>query len=173
MITLYRGSRGKGKTLTMVSDALKYYLKGYRILTNIQTLKFGEKVNAQFILSLNRDSQLFNAVLVIDEIELFFDSRNFSRPENKTFSYFLQQIRKRNVEILCTCQYIDLVDKRLRQQLDNMAYPKYDEKTGYCGVHFYDITKLEDFEITNISPSLRVYDARRIFNLYDTSEMFL
>jgi zona occludens toxin (predicted ATPase) len=176
MITLYRGSRGKGKTLTMTKDALKFFQRGFRVLTNLTSLKFGEKVSAEFILSLSRDSQLSNCVLVIDEIEYFFDSREWNSKGKKEilrqFSHFLQEIRKKNINILCTCQYISLVDIRIRQQIDTMVYPHFVLKLSICKVYYFDITKLEDdYSNINLSPTFVVYDAKPIFKLYNTFEM--
>lgn len=172
VIALYRGSRGKGKTLTMVKDSLKFYQRGFKVLTNLTSLKFGEKVDSDYILSLSRKSELFNCVLVIDEIELFFDSREFSKKENKEFSKFLQQIRKRNVNILCTCQYINLIDLRIRQQLDVIVYPHHDSRYNSCGAVYIDLTTLED-DFRQVDPrmSLVVYNKLPVFNLYDTNEM--
>jgi hypothetical protein len=171
MIVLYKGSRGKGKTLTLVKDLLKYHLDGYKIYSNIQ-LTFGEFIPSSEVLLLSRDSNLRNCVLGIDEIELFFDSRNFSKLENKTFSNFLQQLRKRNIIILCTAQFTNLIDIRLRNQLDFMCYPSFDKHTGYCSACYFDLTKMEN-SLSNapISSGLVVYDAKPIFKLYNTLEL--
>lgn len=174
MIHIYRGPRGSGKTLSMVKDALRCYNKGFKIYSNISSLKFGQYITSDFILSLNRSSKLKNCVLVIDEIELFFDSREFSQTQNKQFSRFLQQIRKRNIHILCTCQYISLIDIRIRQQLDSISYPYYDKNNGFCKVYYYNLTKLEGLNGENgpkLTPSLAVFDAKPLFKLYDTLEL--
>lgn len=173
MIILYRGSRGKGKTLTMVKDAYKFHQAGFKVYGNL-TLKFGNYISSQEVVDLNRRSDLKDCVLVIDEIELFFDSRNFSKQENKTFSHFLQQIRKRNIVILCTAQYVNLIDLRIRQQLDLIVYPNYDKKTQLCRAYYFDLTKIEDaFSSFSLSPTYVVYNGNKIFGLYDTYEMLL
>jgi hypothetical protein len=173
MITLYRGARGKGKTLTMVKDALKYYKNHYKVYSNLESLKFGIYITSDFILNLSRNSNLNNCVLVIDEIELFFDSRNYSNKQNKAFSNFLQQIRKRNIVILSTCQYISLIDIRIRQQIDVCCYPRFDKYTLYCRAYYFDLTRLEEDYNSKIelSPCLVVYDARDVFGLYNTYEL--
>lgn len=171
MIILYKGSRGKGKTLTMVRDAYKMYSNGYNIYSNM-TLSFGKYISSEDVLELNKDSMLFNCVLVLDELQLFFDSRNFTRQKNKDFSNFIQQSRKRNIHIFYTTQYINTVDLRIRQQTDIIAYPNFDDKTKFCHVFYFDLTKLEDdFEVLALNPVTVVYDAKPIFKLYDTYEM--
>lgn len=171
MIVLYKGSRGKGKTLTMVKDAYRFYKNGYRVLANF-SLGFGEYLSPDEILALNRSSNLMNCILVLDELQLFFDSRNFSRKENKDFSNFIQQIRKRNIHILGTTQYLNTIELRFRQHIDIVAYPFYDDRTCLCKVYYYDITLLEDdLDGVQINPILVCYDARKIFNMYNTYEM--
>jgi len=172
MIILYRGARGRGKTLTMVKDALKFYQNGYKIYSNLTSLKFGECITSDFILKLSRLTELKDCVLVIDEIEFFFDSREFNKEQNKQFSRFLQQIRKRNIHILSTCQYISLIDVRIRQQIDIMAYPTFNRYNFACNVYYFDLTKLEDdYSNTNLSPTFLTYHAKPIFELYNTLEM--
>lgn len=169
-IILFKGRRGTGKTLTMVYEALKYHLEGYTVLSNL-SLTFGKYISSQEVLSLNRDSKLFNCVLALDEVQLFFDSRNFSKQENKDFSNFIQQIRKRNIIILFTTQYVNTVDLRLRQHIDYVACPVFDKKTGFCYVRYFDLTAMEDFDSQTIPSSIVIYDAKPIYPLYNTYEM--
>jgi len=169
MIVLYKGSRGRGKTLSMVKDALGFYQNGYRILTNLE-MNFGEHITSQEVLSLNKNSDLYNCVLVLDELQLFFDSRNFGSKENKDFSYFIQQIRKRNIIILGTTQYTASIELRFRQHIDVVACPHFDKYTKLCIVKYYDLTSLED-GLSYIKPVTLCFDAMPIFKLYNTNEM--
>lgn len=171
MIVLYKGARGKGKTLTMVKDAYKYYLNGFRVLANFK-IKFGEYISKEELLSLNKDSDLKNCVLVLDELQLIIDSRNFGNKYNKDFSYFIQQIRKRNIHILGTTQYSNTVELRFRQHIDIVCYPNYDKDNMFCRCYYFDISLLEnDLEEIKITPSMVTFNASQIFPLYDTNEM--
>lgn len=171
MIVIYKGSRGKGKTLTMVRDAYKYYTLGYKILANF-SLKFGSYITGDEVLALNKSSELYNCVLVLDELQLFFDSRNFSRLQNKEFSNFIQQIRKRNIIILFTTQYSNTIDLRIRQHIDVVAYPYFDKVSNICKVYYFDLTKLEDdMSDIDIKPIKVYYNAKNVFSLYNTYEM--
>lgn len=112
--------------------------------------------------------------MVLDELQLFFDSRNFGKQENKNFSYFIQQIRKRNVHIIGTTQYANTVELRFRQHIDFLAYPSYDSFVKVCTVKYYDLTMLEDIELDELAslvPAVICFDATQIFKLYDTNEM--
>lgn len=179
MIILYKGARGRGKTLSMIKDGLAYYKKGYKILRNF-SCAFGEYIASEDILQLSKESDLFDCVIMIDEIQIFFDSRRSQLKQNILFSNFVQQIRKRNIIILCTTQYSNTIDSRLRQHLDIVAFPNYMRKYGLCEVTYFDLSTLQDdmlmlgdFAETRKKTIRIVYDARPIYALYDTTEMIV
>ena len=172
-IVLYLGRRGAGKTLSMVKDAYLYYKNGRRIITNMNSIKFGEKMSNEEILKLSKDSDIYNCVLVIDEIQLLFDSRRSMKKENITFSNFIQQIRKRGIIMLGTTQFDNTIDKRLRDHCDIIALPKINKDLLLCRVKYLDPTSSQDIESDGILEySSVVYDMRDIFQLYDTNEMY-
>lgn len=173
MIILYKGRRGSGKTLTMVKDGLKYKINGFSIVRNFECA-FGEYITNEKILNLNKDSELYNCVLLLDELQIFFDSRNAMKKQNKLFSNFIQQIRKRNIIVLATTQYAGTVDLRFRQHVDVVAMPNYIKNLDVCEVTYFDMTSIEDNFINNVKePNYIkiVYDAKPIYNLYKTEEM--
>ena len=100
-IVLYKGKRGCGKTLTMVKDGWNYYKRGWRVLRNFDC-SFGEYIGEEEILNLDKNSDLFNCVIMMDEVQIFFDARRSMRNQNLHFSNFVQQIRKRNIVLLGT-----------------------------------------------------------------------
>lgn len=171
-IVLYMGSRGKGKTLTMVKDAYRYYLDGYKVLANID-LPFAKYISNEDVLLLDKDSRVRNCVLLLDEIQVFYDSRASSNKVNMRFSNFIQQIRKRGVIVLCTTQFANAVDKRLRQHLDIIALPEFDSVTLYCLVTYVDITTVENDLFGQAEPlfTSSCFDARPIFSMYSTYEV--
>jgi hypothetical protein len=173
-IVLYKGSRGRGKTLTMIKDGYKYKLAGYRVLSNMKSLFWAEYIPNEDVLKLNKDSDLHNCVLILDEIQVIFDSRNFSNKENKSFSYFIMQIRKRHIIILGTTQFTDAVEKRFRQNLDIVCSPKYYPEMDIVVASYFDITILEDVDFNGIiKPRITVFYASQVFPLYDTNEMLV
>lgn len=157
------------KTLTMVKDSLKYKSKGWKVYTNLEKTPF-ENITSDYILSLSGLSDLKNCVLLIDEIELFFDSRDWNKKESKSFSRFLQQIRKRNVIILCSSQFSNLIDIRLRQQIDTLVICSYDKKTMISNCLYIDLTSLESNPNNPNSFTIKYY-AFPIFGLYDTYQL--
>lgn len=173
MIVTYTGRRGSGKTLTMIKDALTYSLNGWTVYSNIELGFEHEYMSEQDMLGLNDESDINNSVLVIDEIQTMLDSRRSARGQNLDFSYFVQQIRKRNVIILCTTQFIGTVDVRLRQHADVLAKPRFYKDLQVCEVTYIDLTAVDESDLWGdyINGVVVVYDAKPIFELYDTSKM--
>ena len=174
MIVLYKGARGRGKTLTMIKDSYNYYLNNWDIYSNMKSLKFAKYLSNEFILKIDKkEKKLYNCVLVIDEIQTLFDSRNSSTKESRNFSYFIQQIRKRDIILLTTTQFSNTMDKRLRQHIDIIVNPKFLKKYDVCEVFYVDLRTIEDMEIGLSEPESckLVYNAEKIFGLYDTKEL--
>lgn len=179
MIVLYKGSRGCGKTLSMVKDGYAYYLEGYRVLHNFEC-KFGEYIENEEILALSKESDLNNCVLMIDEIQIFFDNRRSMTKQNITFSNFVQQIRKRNIIILATTQYSNTIDVRLKQHLDIIGFPAFKKDKNICVITYMDLTRLQDNDLmlgtdAEIKPLTVkiVFNGQNLFNLYNTKEMIV
>lgn len=176
MITLYKGRRGSGKTLTMIKDGLQFYNDGYRILRNFDCT-FGEYISDEEILELNKHSNISNCVIMIDEIQIFFDSRRSMAKQSLYFSNFIQQIRKRNIIVLATSQYSNTIDLRFRQHVDIIAYPQFYKQLNVCEVIYVDITSVEDNilgQTGKIPEHIKiVYDPIPLFKLYRTEEMIV
>ena len=68
-----------------------------------------------------KNKKLNNVVVIIDELQLFADARTYRNKTNEVIGYFALQTRKRNVKFYFTTQYLDNIDKRLRQcAIDDM-----------------------------------------------------
>ena len=170
MIILYTGRRGAGKTLTMIKDAYRYYTLGWKIYSNTELEFPHEYMTNDDMLAINEDSPINNAVLVIDEIQTMVDSRRSMGSKNVDFSYFVQQIRKRNMIIVCTTQFSGTVDLRLRQHVDVLAKPRFNKKLLVCEVSYIDLTSVDELDLWGdyIKGVEIVYNAREIFKYYDT-----
>jgi len=174
MILLYKGRRGAGKTLTMVKDGYRFYLNGYRVLRNFKA-KFGEYISNEEVLKLDKKSNVKDCVLMIDEVQIFFDSRRSMSKGNLKFSNFVQQTRKRNIHLLITTQYSNTIDLRLRQHLDFIAFPKFVKDYNVCEVIYEDISAFEDEMLMDdrIGTCKIIYDAEPVFKLYNHREMIV
>ena len=173
MIVLYTGRRGSGKTLSMVKDIIRFKDNGWDIYSNIEIKGVTTNtLNTEDIINLDKKSELKECVFVIDEIQVLFDSRRSTSKTNTGFSNFIQQIRKRGIILLATTQFAGTTDLRIRQHTDIIVRPRYNKKFKVCDVIYFDITASEDNFMLDDMPFNRriVFDARTIFDLYDTNK---
>lgn len=172
MIVSYQGRRGCGKTLSMVKDMVQYQIDGLTIYRNFKC-SIGKPISNTAIMNLSKSSRIKDCVLAIDEIQIFFDSRRSMKTKNMRFSNFIQQIRKRNIILLATTQYIGTVDMRFRQHVDIVASPNFKKNFDCCEITYTDMTSLEDLNINdNKLDSVKlVFDAKPIYKLFDTEQM--
>jgi len=120
MIIGYIGTRGRGKTLSCVREAYEHQLKGYTIYSNVKLNRklFPNYVelDGKMLVDFVQEQEQFNkAFFILDEVHVYLDSRSGMSKRNVIISYFILQTRKRNVRLGYTTQFIDQVDKRLRQ----------------------------------------------------------
>lgn len=168
MIILYKGRKGSGKTLSMVKDAYNYYCDGWKVFSNMESVKFATYVPSDEIVAIDKNTVMSNCVLLIDEFQVMFDSRSSASNQNKKFSNFIQQIRKRDIIMLTTTQFANTVDLRLRQNLDVVVSVKFDKELEVCEGYYLDITSIEDMEEPDTFEV--VFDAKEVFPLYNTKE---
>lgn len=171
MIVTYLGRRGSGKTLTMVKDAYLEYKKGRKIYSNMHGVSFATYISNEEIMKIDKNSDIYNAVILIDEAQIFFDSRRSMKKEALNFSNFVQQIRKRNIMLLLTTQFANSIEKRLRDHTDLIAKVKFLREFNLCRVKYIDITSVEDEEVEEPVTIPIIYDAEPIFEMFNTEEM--
>jgi hypothetical protein len=179
MIILYSGKRGTGKTLTMVKDAINFYSKGWNIYSNMLRLKIPHVyMSEEEMLNIDKESNLFDCVFLVDEIGTLLDNRRSMSKNNINFSHFIQQIRKRNIVLLATTQYNNTIDLRFKQHLDVEVRPRYDNELKIIDAEYIDITSGEQsinnigMGIPKIYKSVRlVFEASKVFGYYDTNEL--
>jgi len=169
MIVMYKGRRGTGKTLTMVKDGLGFYNKGWVIYSNFEVVFPYKKLNNDDILNLPDNDNIKNCVIMIDEIQTIIDSRRSMKSSNLNFSYWIQQIRKKNIVLLCTTQFTRTTDLRLREHIDIVVKPKFLHNYPVVTAEYFDITSEED--LGYIDSKVIVYNPTSIFGLYDTNEI--
>lgn len=186
MIIAYIGDIGSGKTLSMVRYAFKCYQSGRTIFSNFH-LDFppvpkgynGIRGTVQLL-----DSQFFknyaeskfsvnNALVMVDECHVFFDSRNAMLKRNKMFSRFITQSRKRDVDFAYSTQdkspeaflISGQVELRLRKLTDRIVMC---ESVPHQGKKYIKQTICDRYG-TIISTS--VFCANDYYTMYDTNEI--
>ena len=121
------GPRGDGKTLAMTAALIHGYKRNKTIYSNYG-LKFPpSEENPSPVLPLrattltefaDADSGLQDAIVAVDEIHVWLDSRSSQTKRNKVASYMVTQSRKRDVDVFYTTQLLHQVEKRVRDNTD-------------------------------------------------------
>ncbi len=167
MILGILGKIGQGKTFTAV--VLAYSLKqkeGYKIYSNIKSLK----INDYYISS---PSELYNLpedegkkLLLLDELQAWFNSRKSMSRHNVKATTELMQSRKLNYDIIYTQQYLKMVDITLRWTTDYYVFPNMSIEDKYVRLNLeflspYDmsIVKFKKYKVS-----------KNLLDLYDTKE---
>lgn len=171
------GDRGSGKTLTMARTCIEMLQKGRTIYTNFHLNK--NSINKKYHNKINlldneffknyKDMQLYNCCVFIDEVYVYIDSRSSMSKRNRIWSYFINQTRKRDVDLYFTTQFFRQVEIRLRMNTEFFILPTCltDRQTGKTII----VNKiLANRDILILIKEER-FIANDYFNIYDTDEI--
>lgn len=109
MITGLLGRQDSGKTLMLSLKAHEYYKKGFKVFSNYH-LKFPyEYVSFEDVENdiKNEESKYKGGIFCVDEIGTWLDSRTSMSKKSRVVSYFITQVRKRNLVFAYTTQFSD------------------------------------------------------------------
>lgn len=113
-LTMIFGKKGAGKTTLLTKLSIKYNKLGYKVFSNVEI--FGcyhlDIADIGF-----RDFPV-NSVLLIDEVSLIWDNRNFKSFKPEVGKYFRLQRHYKNIVYLFS-QNFD-IDKKIRDLCDDM-----------------------------------------------------
>lgn len=119
------GVRGAGKSLLMTALICKALLGGFRVFSNMPVIfqgVYGPKdtrvlhtEDLDFDKLYHLDESLANGVIAIDEIQYYLDSRTSLSTRQRLLDNMIYQIRKRNLDFLCTVKSINWIDYRIRE----------------------------------------------------------
>ena len=169
MIVIYCGVMGAGKTISMVRQAYDYYKQGFRVLSNMNLNFPYTKIDSNFIVNFAKNKKdIYDSVILIDELHTFMDSRRSIKGKNLMGSYFITQTRKQRVKLLGTTQHRHQIDRRVRDNTtlfidcEKVELPAIykDEKLLLVTNHINSRDKYEK----------SVFIANDYFELYDTEE---
>jgi len=138
IIAMFWGRRGQGKTLSMTTVGammLQRYLRwgiksspsnpnGHKICTNYH-VDFADFYNPMLVdMMVDFPPWAHDMTVMIDEILAYFPNRRSLARGNLNFGTFLQQIRKRHIELLFTTQFPQNMDKIMVEQVDLFIRPE-------------------------------------------------
>ena len=115
--TLVFGKKGVGKSLSMQKDILKHLKRGWKVYADSNTnIKDVIMIDASKIYTYRFPR---NSLIVIDEINLLWDNRDFKKFDKNIQDWFREQ-RKKGIKIIAYSQTFDC-DKKLRDLTDTLA----------------------------------------------------
>lgn len=165
------GTQGSGKTalITMLTITEHQKHNDRKIFSNYNLEIPHEKITLKDIITMLDDDPniLNNSIILLDEIHLYLDSLDFMRKNNRKLQTFFSQLRKRNILLFGTTQYIMHVDIRIRRHL-KMVYDMTNLKGGLFNILISEIDGYYTNPIKNIQ-----MDLKKAFKYYDTNEIII
>ena len=170
------GRQGSGKTAFITKLLVDNYTSDRKVYSNYtlfgidyQKITFDNKKNKNAIdilkvISENPD-YFNNSIMLLDEIHIYFDSRDFMRQNNRIIQNFFSQLRKRNILLLATTQYILHLDVRIRRQ----ALAVFQMANLKDGIFIVDVHEIDGYFTSFIRTEL--VNLNDYFKYYDTNEL--
>jgi hypothetical protein len=171
------GKQGEGKTLMATKLAFdesedRPIFSNYKLFGRPYTaITFNPKLakdegKLDILAMLDIDPNYFNGgIMLLDEITLYLDSLDFMRKNNRRLQTFFSQLRKRNILLIGTTQYLMNLDIRIRRQcmaVLEMKHLKYDLfKVTTHEIDGYYTQKISEYFI----------DLKAYYDKFDTHEI--
>ena len=170
------GRQGSGKTAFITKLLVDNYSSDKKVYSNYSLFDIDyEKItfdnkrnkNAIDILNVIKDNPNYfnNSIMLLDEIHLYFDSRDFMKHNNRIIQNFFSQLRKRNILLLATTQYILHLDIRIRRQ----ALAVFQMTNLRDGIFQVDVHEIDGYFTRFIRSEL--VNLNDYFKYYDTNEL--
>ena len=173
---LATGKQGSGKTL-FITKLLYSEKDDRKIFSNYKlfelpfeyiTFDSDDPTKTDIIKALKEDPHYFdNSIMLLDEIHIYFDSLDFMRKNNRDMQKFFSQLRKRNILLLATTQFIYNLDVRIRRQCMNVFDMTHIHK------ELFEVSVREIDGYFEVEIGREKYDLSEYYNKYDTTELIL
>lgn len=171
------GSQGSGKTLFITKHCIDNITPNRKIYSNYslfgvpyQRIGFDIKNETtdtiDILKKLDEVPDFFNdSIMLIDEIHIYFDSRDFMRSNIRHIQTFFSQLRKRNILLLATTQYILNLDVRIRRQ----ALAVFEMENVKSNIFRANVMKIDGYFTEFVRSDL--YDLSPYYKYYNTNEI--
>ena len=170
------GRQGSGKTAFITKLLVDNYSIDRKVYSNYslfgidyRKITFDNKRNKNAIDILNvisdNPNYFNNSIMLLDEIHIYFDSRDFMKQNNRIIQNFFSQLRKRNILLLATTQYILHLDVRIRRQ----ALAVFQMANLKDGIFRVDVHEIDGYYTSFIRTEL--VNLTDYFKYYDTNEL--
>ena len=195
MIILYSGTPGSGKSLHSAMDIMyriktkKMTIGNFPIKYDTQYYLFKDKeLTVEFLLEFSKEyfkthKYKEGAITVyIDEAQLLFNCRDFTRADRSKWLSFFTQHRHLGYDIVFMCQYERMLDRQIRYLIEYEYIHKKIKNFGWKG-YFISAVKLSLFRplfmyVKVWSPIKEKVEVgyfnyfKRLGEFYDTNRLF-
>ena len=176
------GRQGSGKTILITKlctdnyDGTRKVFSNYtlnkipftRIVFDTPSEEQRQKGVIGILEELEKDPKFFNnSIILLDEIHVYLDSFDVMKTKHRAVQIFFSQLRKRNILMFGTTQYIMNVDIRVRRQCMNVFEMEHIYKDLFK-VNTLEIDGYFTRELTSYNVVLKDY-----YDSYDTNELIL
>lgn len=131
MISLYSGTPGSGKSLHVARDIVNWLKKGRTVIGNIAInpetkgyehyiYKWDNELTVQFFIEFSakyfsgRNVKEDEILVVIDEAQMMFNTREWQRKDRNKWLQFLQLHRHYGFKFVLVSQFAEMLDKQIR-----------------------------------------------------------
>lgn len=151
MISLYSGTPGSGKSLAATMRILKHLKRGYPVIANYSlkrdkipnselfTFVDNKSLSANYLVDFAREwfaSRAFkedSILLVIDECQLLFNSRDWAAEDRMDWLKFFSQHRKLGYNVVLVAQFDKMIDRQFRALLEYEYMYRKVSNFGFVG----------------------------------------
>jgi len=189
-VMIYHGSRRGGKTLSMVVQVFFDLLAGRKVFCNVPIAFIfrGREYRTQpfdYYSLLAQDEMYKGGVICWDEAALWLYSRDSGAQFNKLATLSLTLVGKWECNLYCTLQFLNMLDKNIRQQADaivlctdlSFKYSQlgrgttigqiWQDISGRFTGDMYEMSK-ETFQQTLHGKEYwQIYDTKKAFDIFD------
>lgn len=174
MIIGFIGDMGSGKTLSMIAWTIELYNQGFKIFANLDIMggiKYEPLSLAELIRYSDSEENFDNCVFLIDEAQMFMDSRGSMSKRNQIIGYFVTQTRKRNCWLFFTTQQYHQVDKRLRANTNAFAECHFKELETLEGKQYRCMNNFQVLKFNRIKKIPIIFNPEPYFKYYNTNQV--
>lgn len=149
MIELYTGVPGSGKSLHCAALILRQFKRGLPVIANFMLDLSNTTAVSEHLFSFCSNASLtpeylasFSScyfadkkikedeiLLIVDEAQIVFSCRDWSRPDRSRWIEFFSQHRKLGFRVVLICQFRDMIDKQIRNLVE---YETIHRKANNC-----------------------------------------
>lgn len=188
-ISVIVGRPGQGKSILLVKHVRRWCRRGWPVYTNIdiKDAKFLKKYAKTFhyIESFEEIINVRHGKIILDEVQVYLNSRNWANLDER-FQLFLQQHRKKGLDIIGATQSIKRTDTVFRElvqfyfrvgKIFSFKIPYTSLAYGWFWQNEYDPDEIDTQGATRSENRLRwlpdiIFADDVDFALYDTTQIY-